>query len=245
MSTPSRLTSGVSTAHPSTTLGNFPFPDPSTHLVWFNHFVDYNESEWVVTRVDGGTDGADTRGVIDAHGGVLQILNNDADNDETFLQWCGNALVTATTPAKNSVAELFAIAGKKTFFKARFKVSDATDSDFVIGLQITDTSPLACADGVWFQKDDDDALLDFHVAKASAQSSLTGIATLANDTYVVVGFVYDGDETFSVYVNDVQVGTLTVAAPPTTEIALSFGLRNGAAAAKSMSIDYLLAAIEG
>ena len=53
--------------------------------------------------------------------------------------------------------------GKKAFFKCRFKVSDATQSDVVIGLQVIDTTPLDVTDGIYFLKPDDAATVNFVV----------------------------------------------------------------------------------
>jgi len=133
------------------------------------------------TRFPGGISTAvknsDLFDLISADAGVLVLTNAAGDNDLDFLQM---------------VAETFLFeVGKKLWFKARFKVSDATQSDFIMGLQITDTSALAVSDGVFFQKDDGDTALDFHVEKNGTATSASDIATIVDDTYLTVGFYYD------------------------------------------------------
>ena len=124
-------------------------------------------------------------------------------------------------------------------------MSDATHSDFIMGLQITDTTPLAVSNGVYFRKDDDDAYLDFVVMKGSTATTATAVHTVVNDTYLVVGFYYNGVDAVEYYVDDVKIGTsVTTYLPDTEELTISFGVQNGAAAAKILSVDYILAAKE-
>lgn len=231
MATPTRFPSGVSTDAKTGPLGNFGLPDPSSWHVYFDDFDTFAVGDWTITTTEAGA-GAATEALTDADGGVLLITNDDADNDADFF---------------NKVGESFLMeAGKKAVFKARFKVSDATQSDFVIGLQITDTTPLSVTDGIFFQKDDGDALLDVYCRKdaTTGSTSATGIHTVVSDTYLTVAWYYDGKSSLAYFVNDVQLGTLDASSTylPDTELSVSFGLQNGEAVAKTMSIDYILAA---
>jgi hypothetical protein len=114
-------------------------------------------------------------------------------------------------------------------------------ADFVIGLQITDTTMLDVTDGIFFQKDDGDALLDFHVEKNNTATDVAGVATLVADTYIKVGFYYDGvDSTIQIFINDVRVGAAAITnAPDDEELAISFGIQNGQAVANVLSLDYI------
>lgn len=230
MTVPVRYPNGVTTVGKTDPLGMFGLPDPTGWHVFFDDFDRFVASNWTITTTEAGN-GSATEALADEDGGVLLVTNDDADDDADFFQ-------------KDGESFLFE-AGKRLFFKARFKVSDATDSDVVMGLQITDTTPLAVSDGVFFQKDDGDTSLDFHVQKNSTASSATGIATLANDTYVTVAFYYDGKSEIAYFVDGVHVGTLPITNLPDDEVlTISFGIQNGAAAAKSMSVDYIFAAKE-
>ena len=145
-------------------------------------------------------------------------------------------------------------AGKKAFFKARFKVSDATQSDFLIGLAVTDTtlqgavSGAGVTDGILFNKDDGDALLDFNVQKnaTTGQTRAAGIATVVSDTFLTVAWYFDGVNEVKYYVDDVQRGTLDGSSTylPDTELTVSFAMMNGEAVAKTMTLDYIFASIE-
>lgn len=223
------LPKGLSTADRGTALFDYVYPDPTKTIVWWDDFHNYDASWWTVTE-DGGTNA-----VQDEVGGVLDLVNAGADDNSTFLQWQGEE--------SGSTIETFKITtSERCWFKARFAVSDATQSDFVIGLQITDTTPLAVSDGIFFQKDDGDTNLDFHVEKDSTSTDETGIHTMEDDTFVTAGFYYD-KKNFHVYVNDGKVATVADDnLPNDEELTISFGVQNGEAAAKTFSVDYILAA---
>jgi len=213
-------------------LGQMVQLDPTRMHTFFNDFDEYHAVNWTVTETQAGA----TQALTDVDGGVLLLTNSAADNDLIALQKVGESFKFE--------------AGKKLFFKARFAVSDATQSDFVIGLQITDTTPLAVTDGVYFRKDDGDANLDFVVIKDSTASTATAITTVLAATYITVGFYYNGvDEV--VYaastnsLNPTVLGKLaTTNLPDDEELTVSFAIQNGEAVAKTMSVDYILVAKE-
>jgi len=228
MTTPIRYPNGITTVPKSNPLGMFGLPDPTEWHVYFNDFDTFATAEWTITTTEAGAGDA-TEALTDADGGVLLITNDAADNDNDFFQKVGESFKFES--------------GKRLFFKARFKVSDATQSDFVIGLQITDTSPLDVTDGVFFQKDDGDTNLDFHVEKNNTATDATAIATVADDTYLTVAFYYNGISAVEYFVNDVKKGTLaTTNLPDDEELTISFGIQNGEAVAKTMSVDYIFVA---
>ena len=233
--TTTRFTNGVTNNTKENILGQLKDTDPSLIHTYFNDFDTYVAGDWVITTVEAGAGNA-TEALADVDGGVLLITNDDADNDSDFF---------------NKVGESFKMeSGKKAYFKARFAVSDATQSDFIIGLQITDTTPLDVSDGIFFQKDDGDTNLDFHVEKDNTATIATAITTVADNTYITVGFYYDGVDQVFYYAgtnskNPTPLGQLaTTNLPDDEELTISFGIQNGEAAAKTMSIDYILAAKE-
>lgn len=235
MGTPSRFTNGLTTVPKANPLGMYGLPDPTEWHSYFNDFDHYVAANWTVTAV-----GTGTAALTNIDGGALLLTNSAADNDSIQLQ---------------QVGESFALtAGKRAFFKARFKVSDATQSDLIIGLCVTDTTLMGATagagvtDGIFFSKDDGVATLDVQCQKnaTTGQTRSAGVATLANDTFVTVAWAYDGKSEVAYFVNDVQLGTLagTAAYLPDTTLAVSFGLMNGEAVAKTMTVDYLFAATE-
>ena len=157
----------------------------------------------------------------------MLITNDDADNDHDFFQLVKEGYKYET--------------GKQLAFNMRFKTSDATQSDIVAGLQLTDTTPLDVTDGIFFLKSDGATTVTFIVEKDSTQSTLDLPNALADDTFMTIGFLYDPkDQKFHVFQNNVLAGTVvSTNAPDDEELALSFGIQNGAAAAKTLTVDYV------
>jgi hypothetical protein len=230
--TSTNFTKGVNNITAQNILGQMIQLDPTQMHTFFNDFDEYHASNWTVTETQAGA----TQALANVDGGVLLLTNSAADNDLNALQKVGESFKFE--------------AGKKLFFKARFAVSDATESDFIIGLQITDTTPLAVTDGVYFRKDDGDANLDFVVIKDSTASTATAIATVVAATYITVGFYYNGvDEVvYAASINSLNptvLGKLAITnLPDDEELTVSFAIQNGEAVAKTMSIDYIFVSKE-
>lgn len=228
--TTTNFPNGVNNNTKQNILGSYTDTDPTANHTYFTDFDDYRLSNWTVTVV-----GTSTQALTDEDGGVLLVTNSAADDDSLFAQNLGEDFQME--------------AGKQAYFKARFKVSDATQSDLVMGLQITDTTPLDASDGIFFRKDDGDTNLDFVVVKDSTAS--TAIATtLSDDTYITVAFFYNGDDKI-IYAagtdskNPTIQGSLDTTNLPDDEVlTVSYGVQNGEAVAKTMSIDYIFAAKE-
>ena len=229
MATPVRYPNGVTTVTPTNPLGMFGMPDPTKWITYFNDFHEYVAGEWTITAT-----GAGTTALTDVNGGAILLTNATADNDARFHQKVGEGFLLA--------------ANKSAFFKCRFKVNDATQSDVIIGLQVTDTTPLDATDGIYFIKADDAATIDFVCRKdaTTGSNSDTAIATLVDDTFITLAWYFDGVSTVKYWVNDVLDGDVSGSSTylPDTELTISFGNVNGAAAAKTMTVDYIFAALE-
>ncbi len=225
---------GISTADRGTELERLILPDPTQAHVYFNDFTTYVAGDWTITTTEGGTGNA-SEALTNVAGGALLITNDDADNDSDEFQLAVESFKFAS--------------GKKSWFKTRFKVSDATQSDWIIGLCITDTTLIdGMSDGVYFKKDDGDASIDFALELNGSATEASGIATQSDDTFVTLGWYFDGDTTNGIkyYVDGTHKGTQTTMTNLCTdeELAVSFALQNGAAAAKTMTLDYIYAAQE-
>ena len=205
-------------------------PDPTLFHTYLNDFDTYTAGDWTVTE----TDAAATQALTAGDGGLLLITNTAADNDLVALQ-------------KNPAAFTFT-AGKKTFFRCRFKVSDATQSDLVFGLQVVDATPLDVTDGIYIVKADGVATVNFICRKDASTGSTTAsaVATLADDTFVELGFYYDGQSRVAYEVNGSVLGSLDASSTflPDAICTVSFALQNGEAVAKTMTVDYVYVAKE-
>ena len=225
-----RFPNGVTNVADNALFADMAQLDPTKFHTYFNDFDTYAAADWTVTETQAGATQALTAG----DGGLLLLTNSAADDDLNALQ-------------KNPAAFSFT-AGKKTFFRARFKVSDATQSDVVIGLQVVDATPLDVTDGVYFLKSDGAATVNVICRKdaSTGSTSASAIATLANDTFITLGFYYDGEGKVFYEVNGSVIGSLsaTSAFLPDADCTVSFAIQNGEAAAKTMTVDYIFAAKE-
>lgn len=248
MPTPVRYTAGVTQNAPWQVLGNSGFDDPHFYHVFATDFDTVNAADYIVTDT-----GTPTNALSAVDGGVLLNTTSAGATDATFLQ-----LKTASfafVPATNSVA------GKKSFFRTRVALSDATNSAFYAGLMGTTTTPLTAQDGLYFLKASGATsfILRSSIGGVNTDLAMTGFA-FANATYLDLGWYFDGKTTVYAFVS-VPVGfqpqsgtgsTVTVKGPAfsftpsltTAVLAPSFGIQNGAAAAKTLSVDHILVARE-
>ena len=225
-----RFPNGVTNVNDVNVFADMAQLDPTKFHTFFDDFDTYTAGDWTVTETDAGATQALTAG----DGGLLLVTNSAADDDLVALQ---------KTPAAFTFT-----AGKKAFFRCRFKVSDATQSDVVIGLQVVDTTPLDVTDGVYFLKADGSTAVSVVCRKnaTTGSTSASSIATLANDTFITLGFAYDGEGKVAYEVNGAVVGSLDASSAflPDAACTVSFALQNGEAAAKTMTLDYVFVAKE-
>ena len=235
---PTHFPNGISNRTKGHPLFNYPYLDPSKYYTYFDDFFEYHSGIYTITTTEAGT-GSASEEITAGAGGQLLITNAAGDNDLDFFQLKGEAFRFDST--------------KRMFFSSRFKVSDATQSDLVMGLQITDTTSLDVTDGIFFIKGDADTQPDFIIEKDNSSTlSVLEMNAMEDDTFVTLSFEYDpldvatGGAVFRVYQDNVQVGEITgtTNAPDDEDLTISFGIQNGEAAAKTMTIDFILAARE-
>ena len=231
------FTSGVTNVTANGSGAKLKLPDPIKFHTQTLDFDKYTAGDWVITTTEAGT-GSATEALTSADGGVLLLTNAAGDDDFDSLQWAGGS---------GSVYESYLFdASKDFFFKCRIKTSDATQTDVIVGLHITDTTPVAAiTDGIYFLKSDGSTTVSLVVNKDSSATT-TSAGTMADDTWTTLGYYYSSkDRKFYIYKDNVLAGTsVNTNAPDDEEIALSFTIQNGEAVAKTMSVDYLVAGKE-
>jgi len=189
---------------------------------YFNDFFHYTAGDWTVTVT-----GTGTSAVVAGAGGILAVTTSGADNDARWAQ---------------ATQENFRFAAdKKLQFVGRFSLSDATDCDFFAGLYITDTDPVGgVSDGIYFRKLDGTNKLSFVVEKDAAETVIE-VGTLTNGAYFDVEFYWDANgDKIDVFFNGTRVGgVVTTNAPNDEDLALSYGVQAGSAAARTLNVDYI------
>lgn len=217
---------GLTTASPTEPFGEFILPDMTKAHVFMEDFDYYNAADWTVTEV-----GVAVQVLDNIDGGNLLLTNAGADDNSNFLQKVGESFLFQT--------------GKKLWFDCLIEVNDAIQSDVVIGLQITDTSPLSVTDGVYFIKADGAATFDFVVVKGGTSTITSAVSTLSSATFKRLSFFYNGIDKITIFDNGVAVAaSVTTNLPDDETLTISFGIQNGEAAIKLMSVDYIMAAKE-
>jgi hypothetical protein len=233
-----RTPNGLTNAAPWQTMADAGIPDPTWAHLDVEDFNSYAAGNWSLTAV-----GTSAVSLPAAEGGQALLSTSNGIADALYVQ--------------RAVASFKLTAGKDTFFKFKGKLSDVSASVFHCGLIITAAAPLAAADGVY-------------VVKATGQAGLSlvskvgGVATtvafpasclLVNATDFEIGIHIDPAGNVFGYFNPTTgsnpraAGSINgpcckLAAPGVTQVLLnpSFGLLNSAAAIKTLSADYFVAA---
>jgi len=137
--------------------------------------------------------------------------------------------------------------GKKLYFGAKIKISDATQADLFIGLAETDTTLMNTSsshaialggDGIFFSKIDAVTTITAKTYLDGAEVNTANVSTAMDTSYHWYEFEYDGSS-IRMYFDGELVATYT-ASFPDGQITPSINFRNGAAAVKTMTIANLV-----
>ena len=233
MGSPTRFTSGVATVDANEPLGNYPFPDPfhssgSSGLGSVSYVNDFN----TLIGTDFTTTGTSSTFALGNGVGGVAVLTPGG--------------TTTATATYKPATFLQLTAGNKFWYVVRFKASAVSGTKaFYAGLR----AGSATTDGLWFAKAASSTSLDLVSTVGSTATTLvTGVATMAADTYVDVAFYYDGLDLL-VYSNDnvvARVSSPTIGSSATnlTNALLSPVFQITPTATDTLTIDYVLAAQE-
>ena len=181
------------------------------------------------TLVEAGA-GESTVAVITADGGQGGILRFTADaneNDGVNVQLASAAFKL--------------VAGNVLHFHARVKLSEATQSDFFVGLAITDTDILGgVTDRIGFQKLDGSTDITAMLEKDSTETLTSALAT-AGTGWVELEFYLDASGGVEFFVDGASVATPAVTNLPNDEAlrATVQFLSGAAGASKTFDVDFI------
>lgn len=252
MASPTRFPAGVSTQAIGSSLGQFPLPDPTDISVDFEDFNQYVAGDWTVTN----TTTHQTIGLVAGNGGIISTVGgaSSVTNDIGAIQ--ANPLnfniatnaITATAPPT-----------QQAWFYTAFKATTAANDQLQIGVA-SSIAALTPTDGIYFNKAAGSSAITFVVRKSSSSlaasaysTGTTTVATLANATFVRLGWYYDGKGNIDVFVNDVKVcsvdvgvstGTMVSSFPNAVNLGMGFGCKAAATAPTTadMIVDFMLSA---
>ena len=232
MSNPTRFSNGVSTNDAQYLWGNYPLPAPFSSsgssltgvAQYANDFVS-SVAEYTVT-------GTSSTLALSAGNGGLAVLTPGG--------------TTTATAAYKTASNVAFVAGNQLWFNTRFKASAVSSTkSFYVGLR----AGSATTDGLWFAKaaSSTDITLVSTVG-STATTLVSGIATAAADTYLNLGFYYDGTDIL-VYANNVMVArvsapTIGTSGTTLTSVALGPVMQITPTATDTLTVDYIAASVE-
>lgn len=226
MATPTRYPTGVSTQAVGRILGNYPNPDPTKEYTHFTDFSTYTAADWTVTAV-----GTSTTASVAGQGGRITLTTGAVLNDaETIL----------ATPLDFNFT-----AAQQVWFYTKLQAADVTLPAIVAGLFASLAGTLVITDGIYFRKNAAAVgVWDLVLTLASTSTTLASITVGTAATDVELGFYYNGKDAVDVFVNEVKVASQTILTnlPVATALGYGVGIANGTAAAKTLTVDFMLAA---
>ena len=237
MGTPTRLTQGLSTQVKGSVLGDYPLPDPfhtgSTNgldvFTYSNDFVDLgNAASRTIT-------GSATFALADGLGGIGVLTPSGA---------------TVAASVYRTAAAFQFIAGQRFWFVHRIKASSVAGNVVLsFGVSKSTAGTIATTDRLAFTKAAGSTSLNLVSTVGSTATTLvTGVATAVSDTYLDVGFYYDGTDLL-VFANDALVArvanpTIGSSGTTLTNATLTPFFAITPVATETVTVDYALIAQE-
>ena len=213
--------------------------DPTVGYVFFEDFIKMSGDATATTNLDGWTVTQAVTGAVDisdtAQGGVLLMDSNST----TAAQGVQIQYTEGTLP-------FIPVAGQDIWFECRVKVVDTYDKcEFFAGLSAADTSIIAGSDmtsanHIGFECHTDDGVVLFGAEKAGTEATPVASNTLAEDTWVRLGFKVNGVTNVSHYVDGVLIGTSILTANiPIVGLTPSFVCQSGGTNDPILHIDWV------
>ena len=185
-------------------------------------------TEWELTITEGA--GNTTHVITDRAGGALLITTGTQENDGINMQ-------LGAAAGENILLDSFS----PLYFGIRLALGDPTDSDFNVGVGVTDTETLgAWADAIYFRTVDASTAVDFVVENTNSETVI-GAGALAAAGYVTLEFLFDGEDV-TAYWNGQAVGSVNKSSPDfpdDQEMRVTIEFETGEGNANTMTIEWL------
>ena len=217
---------GVTNRNAANLFGSMGQLDPTAFHSLMEDFDFFEATAWAITGAGGGTAALD-----DGEGGQILLTTGAAANDAVNIQKNGTGFTLE--------------ASRRAYFRAKFQVSVAADSQIVAGLQTVVADPQAPAEGLVFVKGagGNTFTLSSFIGGVETPSDIFG--SLVDATDVTVEFYWDGINRAYFGVDGTPIGFLDLSAGVTGEVLTpTFGIQTAAAVSLTSSLDYLFIAQE-
>jgi hypothetical protein len=178
---------------------------------------------WTTTMVEAGLGGSSEVHASNTAGYLWELLTDNAENDGISMQLNGEAFELTSD--------------QNLYFGLEFEINDVTQTDFFVGLAITDTAILGgVTDRIGFESLDGSTDMKFMLEKDSTETLSASLHTLVDATLVFVEFYWNGS-TVEAFVNGASAATPAVTNLPNDEaLRLSLEFLTGEAVANTMKI---------
>ena len=227
-----RFNNGVNNEDVGSIFNALQFPSHLGSHVYEEDFYTFVAGQWTESDVQG----ANTVAIQNGNGGIITLLTAGADDDEVALQKIAAGISTE--------AWLFD-PDKRFFVEILATLSEVLLSEILIGLAITDTTLLAGhADGISFRKAEGAGLVTLVSEKNSVEVS-GDVGTIVDATAFRLQAYYDGQGSDGRLYGalDGAVGSFSepnASFPDDEELTISFAVRAGEAAAKTLTMDRIV-----
>jgi len=180
--------------------------------------------------------GVNTVAIADGDGGIITMLLAGADDDQVQLQ---------RVAAGITVESYLFDPDKRFFIEILATLDEVLLSEILIGLSITDTTILpAPTDGLYFHKAETAGLVTLDARKDDVEVS-GDVGTIVDATPFRLQAFYDGQGSDGRLYGalDGAIGSFSepdVSFPDDEELTISFAVRAGEAAAKTLTVDRIV-----
>ena len=164
-------------------------------------------------------------------GGGIQLITGGTDDNEENMQLTRVLFKLAT--------------GYPVWFVTELASDDVILGEVLAGLCIIDTTLIAgMTDGIYFEKAATSAALSLTAIKNSSSTSKVLSTNLVDDTFIRLGFYFDGAGTIIPWVNEVPLTSLAITTniPDDEFLSPSFAVKAGDGNARTLSIRHYVAA---
>ena len=227
-----RLNNGVNNEDVGSIFNSLRFPSHLGSHLYEEDFYTFVAGQWTETDVQG----ANTVAIQNGDGGIITLLLAGADDDEVALQ-----KIAAGISAESWLFD----PDKRFFIEILATLSEVLLTEILIGLAITDATLLpAPTDGLYFHKAEGAGLVTLDARKNSVEVS-GDVGTIVDATAFRLQAYYDGQGSDGRLYGalDGAVGSFSepdVSFPDDEELTISFAVRAGEAAAKTLTMDRIV-----
>lgn len=249
MPNPGRFTSGVATRPSQHPMGFFPEPDATRVFKFYDDFEGYRTSAANIPGWRSVAASGTVAAQVTGSGGLVAQSTQAAGAAFATTQWNISASASALTCFRP-------VFGKQAWLATRFKTTDADQDNVFIGGSVATVDPFGTDPTDKFVIRSLNAApdaLQFAVGPSLVATVTFSLGTSVDDTFSSVYIYYDGKRTISgaryldsgaiVARGSVDIGA-SGAALPDADLAPNFSNQTKDATADTLTLDYLLLAVE-